>query len=412
MTKELFLNSVFLKNRVIELGIKQWWLAEQVGVDRKTVIRWMQGKVKSIKRENAEALAKVLDCCLEDICHADEAENLASPEDQRIAAGLLVSSSLVEKLGPIGEWKVIESLLKATIVPQLPLSVLGDLYNQLTVASWRQSKIDQAELYNAKSLEIAERAGDKKVRAEALFSMGNLLSWRGKTRAAIAAYNECLGLKAFISAKTIGSIYSNLGAVYYERGDLADGLVHQESAVEYFHIHGRPTNLSIAYCHEAMIFLQMEKWSEAQRACDKSREFAIQDDYRRGVSMCGLIEAELLARNGNEQEAVTAVKRSLDGFSKMGIDEGLNFEFAGRVHRLTRRFAEAQAYTQQGIKISQSFPLYLAALYAELAQILMASGAGHSLVLDAAVRARDIYRNCEAPARAEALEKTYNISKL
>lgn len=43
--KEILLNPVFLKNRILELGIKQWWLAEQVGVDRKTVIRWVQGKV-------------------------------------------------------------------------------------------------------------------------------------------------------------------------------------------------------------------------------------------------------------------------------------------------------------------------------------------------------------------------------
>lgn len=45
---ELILNSIYLKNRIAELGIKQWWLAEQVDVDRKTFIRWTQGKVKSL----------------------------------------------------------------------------------------------------------------------------------------------------------------------------------------------------------------------------------------------------------------------------------------------------------------------------------------------------------------------------
>ncbi|MGZ5280378.1 MAG: helix-turn-helix transcriptional regulator, partial [Pseudobdellovibrionaceae bacterium] len=63
---DIRLNHVFLKNRVTELGIKQWWLAEQVGVDRKTVIRWIQGQVKSVQIENAEKLAKILDC------HVDE----------------------------------------------------------------------------------------------------------------------------------------------------------------------------------------------------------------------------------------------------------------------------------------------------------------------------------------------------
>lgn len=410
--KDLPLNCVFLKNRVIELGIKQWWLAEQVGVDRKTVIRWLQGKVKSIQRNNAEALAKVLDCRLDDLCLSDTAENLATMEDQKAAASLLSSSSLIERLGPIGEWDVIESLLKATIVPQLPLNILGDLYNQLTVASWRQSKIEQAEIYNAKALEIADRSGDKKIRAEALLSKGNLLSWRGKTASSIAAYHECLKLSPFISDKTLGSIYSNLGAVLYEAGDLSEGLTYQGKAIERFQLHGMPTNFSIAYCHIAMIFLEQERWAEAQVACEKSKNFAARDDYRRGVLMCGLIEAELFARQGLEQEALNQATRSLEGFSALGINEGLNFEFSGRVHRLLGHNAKAEEHVRHGINISRPFPVYLAALYLELASILKASGADQQMILDAATRARDLYRNCEAPIRAGLIEKAFNISPL
>ena len=51
------LNSAWLRNRVAELGLKQWWLAEQVGVDKKTVIRWLHGHVRSIQSTNAAALA-------------------------------------------------------------------------------------------------------------------------------------------------------------------------------------------------------------------------------------------------------------------------------------------------------------------------------------------------------------------
>src|SRR6478735_23821 len=111
---EIFLNSIFLKNKITELGIKQWWLAEQVGVDRKTVTRWLQGQVRSIQIENAETLTKILKCSTEELSLNDASEQLATPEDQKQAASLLASSSLLEKLGPIGEWNVIESLLKAT----------------------------------------------------------------------------------------------------------------------------------------------------------------------------------------------------------------------------------------------------------------------------------------------------------
>ncbi len=213
--KDYLLNSIYLKNRVVELGLKQWWLAEQVGVDRKTVIRWLQGQVKSVQAENIEALCRILNCSISDLCLENAADQLASIDDQKQAAQFLAQSSLIEKLGPIGEWDVIESLLKAIIVPGLPLNVLGGLYNQLTIASWRQSKIDQADLYNQKALDIASKCNDRTVLAHAKLSQANIFSWRGKIKKAIQTYKEIIALKAFIDEKALGATYSNLGGVLY-----------------------------------------------------------------------------------------------------------------------------------------------------------------------------------------------------
>ncbi len=159
--KMLPLRHEFLQARVLELNLKQWWLAEQVGVDRKTVTRWLNGQVQQIQPENARALAQVLGCLVTDLCNAGAELELATSEDQKNAAQhLQTNSSLVDKLGPMGEWPLIESLLKATLVPELPLATLGDLYAQLTVASWRQNKMSQAEAYNEQTLSIADRCHD------------------------------------------------------------------------------------------------------------------------------------------------------------------------------------------------------------------------------------------------------------
>jgi tetratricopeptide (TPR) repeat protein len=400
--KELILNCSALKNRVTALGIKQWWLAEQVGVDRKTVIRWLQGKVKRIQHENAEALAQILQCEIEALCHSSEAENLASPEDQRQAATLLSTSALMERLGPIGEWDVVEGLLRATIVPDLPLAILGKLYNQLTVACWRQSKLDQATLFNEKAREVAEKCSDQNLRAEAFLSLGNLWSWKGKTRQAVQAYQEALSLKAHLEPKTIGSIYSNLGAVLYESGNLQAGLDFQEKAIRVFLLQGRPMNLSIAYCHEALIYLQMEDWEKAKWACEQSRLFAESDDYFRGREMANLIQAELLARKGLGSEAKQTAVDALGCFEKMGIKEGLNFEFAGRAFRLLGDYSNAEGYLQKGIEAAENYPVYLAALYMELAKVHLEAGHASDLADLALRRAIELYLYCEAPLRVEA----------
>ncbi|MCB0422167.1 MAG: helix-turn-helix transcriptional regulator, partial [Bdellovibrionales bacterium] len=117
--KDLFLNIHFLRNRLTELDLKQSWVAKKVGVDPKTLRRWLHGKVKKIQRANAIALAEVLETSIGELTLSSEEDFYATNQDQKTAAELLSSSQLLEKLGPIHEWNVVEALLKATLIPNL-----------------------------------------------------------------------------------------------------------------------------------------------------------------------------------------------------------------------------------------------------------------------------------------------------
>ena len=324
-----------------------------------------------------------------------------------MAAALLVKSSLIDKLGPIGEWNVIESLLKATVVPNLPLNVLGELYDLLTTASWRQSKIDQAAEYNAKSEEIAQKTGDQELLASVLLSKANILSWRGQTAKAIATYRDCLSLEKFVERRVLGSINSNLGAVLYESGDLTGGESFIRTAIEIFNDSGQPTNRSVAHCHLAMILLQKDQLDPAAHEAQVSIRYADEDDYRRGQQMGKLIIAEVAARRSQKQEALELLASALDGFAKLGIHEGLHFEYAGRVQRLVGNFDQAASDLKEGIALSQAFPIALAALKAEQARTLklMNSGAWR----DAAAEAIAIFMAAECPLRVEMVKKEFGI---
>jgi hypothetical protein len=54
MAALLTLNGTALRNRVAELGLRQWWLAEQLNLDRRTVLRWLNGQVRSIAPDRAD----------------------------------------------------------------------------------------------------------------------------------------------------------------------------------------------------------------------------------------------------------------------------------------------------------------------------------------------------------------------
>ncbi len=401
--KDLILNSSYLRDRMTELGIKQWWLAEQVGVDRKSVVRWVQGKVKSIQPENAKALAFVLECQVSDLCHSDSASQLASPEDQKIAAELLAQSSLLDKLGPIGEWNVIESLLKATILQNLPLNVLGQLYNQLTIASWRQGKIDQAEIYNKKALEIAEKLQDKTIKAQALLSQGNIFSWRGKTIKSIETYQACLQFSNFIEPKIVASIYSNLGAVYYESGYLDLGEDYEKKSIELFTFHGNPMNLSISFGHLARIYLLKKNYDKAESCSEKSISLAKQDEYRRGVCLGNLLLSEIYARKNKVSEAKINLQIALKGYQDLKIEEGLNYEFAGRISRLIGDLESSNTFLEKGIIVSQSFPIEQAGVYVELAFTLKAIGQiqGSEIAIKKAI---ELYNETECVLKVKELQ--------
>ena len=393
------LNAVYLKNRMTELGLKQWWLAEQVNVDKKTVMRWLQGSVKTIKEDNLVALKIILECQENDLILKDEADHVASIDDQKNAAKLLMASSIVDKLGPIGEWNVIEALLKATLIEHLPLHILGEMYANLTVTLWRQSKMKEAHLFNQKTLEIAHKLNDQELLAKALLSKANLVFWRGQSIQAIETYHSILQLEKYIEPKIMGSTHSNLSACYYETAFYQEGLEHQLKAIEIFKTHGKPVNLSIAYCHLSLLSLYQLKLNEAQNAISLSIKYAELDSYSRGLAMGELIRAEIFARENQSASAIQHLEAGINKFQLLKIEESLNYEFAGRIYRIIGRYEDSLKMLQIGFPLSSEFPLSKASLFVELG--LLQKAQGDNKCRESFQQAIEIYNSLEAVKKAQ-----------
>lgn len=43
-----------------EQGLKKWWVAEEAGVHKTTLRRWLSGRIGKVRRHNVESLARVL----------------------------------------------------------------------------------------------------------------------------------------------------------------------------------------------------------------------------------------------------------------------------------------------------------------------------------------------------------------
>lgn len=398
------LNSAWLRNRVAELRLKQWWLAEQAGVDKKTVVRWLHGHVRSIRVDNARVLASILDCRVDDLMLPDEQAGLATEADQARAAELLASGALIEKLGPVGDWNVIETLIKAIAVPQLPAHVLATLYNQLCVACWRQSKLGPAQIYNDAALALAERCGDKALTAAALQSRANLQHWRGECGLAQQTYRQCLALAPYLDEMALANTHTNYGASLYEAGELDAGRAQLLQAMPLLRLRGTPMQLSIARSHFAILALRGDDVQAGHEHALWSQTHAEQAGYRRGVAMAALLRADVAARRGETADALDRLADGRRRFAELQIEEGLNDEIAARVLRLAGRADDAQAAILHGLACSDAFPLEQAQLQLEHARLrrAIADRAGALAALDAA---RLLFERCGAPRMVEACHR-------
>lgn len=408
MAEPLFnLHSAWLRNRIAELGLKQWWLAEQLLVDRKTVLRWVNGQVRTIQRDNAVALAAILGCRLDELELPRAGSDLATPQDQHAAGQLLATSRLLERLGPVGEWDVAESLIRAVAVPGLPLQVLGELHNRLCVACWRQGKMAQAEAANQVALDLAARSGDDAVRASALASHANLLHWRGHCALAHAAYRQALALGAHLEPAARAGVHNNLGASLCECGEYEAGQAELLTALSELMWVGTPMQLSITHTHLALLHLRRDRPDEAANHANGSQRHAEQAEYRRGLAMCQLLKADIAARRGEHDAALAHLAQGLDRFAALGIDEGLNHEVAARVQRLAGQLDQALLSVQRGLAISQAFPLQHAELEHELALLQQRRG-DDAAAHEARAAARARFLACGAGARAHQVNDGAN----
>ena len=237
--------------------------------------------------------------------------------------------------------------------------------------------------------------------AHALLSEANLFSWKGFTTQSIDTYKKVVDLEKFISHKTLGAAFSNLGAVLYETGHLSDGKAYLEKSIQLFLIDGTSMNLSIADGHLAMLELRKNSLEESRMFANRSLELAQSFDYLRGIHMNGLILSEIEARLGQVGTSEKLLQSSLTGFESLKVNEGLNFEFAGRICRLLKQNERSFDFLQKGVEISHAYPLIQAALYRELA---LTEQTLNKDPMDSFIKSLQLFNQCQAPLKAAEVE--------
>ena len=159
---------------------------------------------------------------------------------------------------------------------------------------------------------------------------------------------------------------------------------------------------SINHCALAILALRRGDVDAAQPHADAASAHASRGDYRRGVAMGWLVQADIHARRGESATALDALAQGKAGFGRLEIEEGLNREFEGRVLRLVGRPGDALAVLEEGLCLAAKFPVEAAWLQHELVPTHLARGDA-AAALAAGARAQALFEWMGAPRMVGAL---------
>lgn len=375
MRKEdtLRLHTHALAHRIAARGFKQTWLASQVGVDKKTVGRWLNGQVKRLARGHAARLATVLGCAVSDLTVADETDVLATKEEQRVAAKLIQERDLLARLSPTDDWRLAETIIRATLQPDLPLATLGRLYNLLSIACWRQGAYDEGLRHASRAREIGSRCGDRTIVCGATYNDAVIESLRGDHAAALLAYERCIARpEDFETPRDRGKVLSNLSVAYRDVLRFDDSVKTQQEAIDLFLELGLDLNLAIAWVSHGYTLTELGRFDDAQAAHRKAAEHAQRAGYQRGVDCGPIYLADPTSLDGAEKKARDLVLAALPALERHEVyDLGLH-EIAARVLRRAGDLDGAAAQIAEGLKRSPDFPGVHAFMRLEEARLALA----------------------------------------
>ncbi len=373
----LRLNTHALRERVEMLELKQWWLARETGVSTRTVNRWLTGEVKRIAIYNAEKLAEQLDCEVEEITVQDETEIYATRREQHAAAKLLQERDLLAILSPSDNWELAESLIRATMEPNLPLAQLGQLYNLLSIAAWRQGDYDQGLAHAQQALELGERTEETGIVYKAKSNIATIDSLRGDAGNARSIWEECVAKpEGYAEKADYAAALSNLGTIYREYAMFEESTAMQKKAIALYAELQRPFNLTIAWITETLLQIELGNAEGATQALAEIERYAKQSGFEKGLAQVLCYRADIELLGGDVEQAGQFVEQGIKELERFSVYDISCHEIEARVYRRCGEFKKAEKAIDEAIRraVEVPVPFYQGMFLQEKGRLMLALG--------------------------------------
>ncbi len=267
------LNRQTLSRRLGQLGLTQSALAEDIGVSRLTVGRWLSGRVERISRSNLERLSQRLACSVEELTEVDTHGRGPRQEDREQAARMIVSREVLDLFTASGQIAKYEQLLRAVAHPSIDYQELLDLYVMLTFVAAKRGDMPRTRRYARLKQRFAEQCGDIEMQLEARMNLAVSEAVLGRLRPAreqlhgLLAMAESLNAAEVLPVALINLILINRVLAFPRRAAIHS--VHVLHVLASLPLHS--FDLGAAYSNISRLLLESGRLSEAREFLNAAR---------------------------------------------------------------------------------------------------------------------------------------------
>ncbi len=352
--------------------IKQWWLARRLGVDRKTITRWLSGKTQRISHDNLRRLAGELSCREEDLIVQDSLEALGTREDRWKAARQLQHSNLTEMVGPSYSWELAESVIRSTLDPAMPPDLQAALYMQLASCGIYTHKHDLVRSSAEIALRKATEAEDWTMAHRAETMLGNEALMIGELDRAVEKYSIALARRElFVSNAKLAATLSNMAMALTLKAEYRKALSLFEEAVQVWAEADPVISMSTAWYIKARLHVELMMVPEAQVAISRCREICTRIGFQKNADLCIALDAELASIAGRHDEAVSLARQAAETFTATPNVSPESHESIIRVLRRAGLTDESHSLLNELMKHNIDDKYSIARLHLENARHLM-----------------------------------------
>ncbi|HWB76472.1 MAG TPA: helix-turn-helix transcriptional regulator [Nannocystaceae bacterium] len=345
------LDTSFFETRMAALGLKQYWLAEQLGVHPRTVLRWANGQVRRIQREHLAALAVHLQC------REDELSPREVDDDPRIeAARALVDDDIFALLTPSASYPLVEKLIAATLDAALTLHTRGKLLVILALAVGRQFRRDDAIAHAEAAAEIGRGLGNRVIVARAGYAEAWARLYAGEVAAARAAFQRAVDELDYLGEPADAAMaWFGLGSCQGFAHEHDVGIASLGEAIVRLEPLERPIDLSMPLYVRGVMLTDVGRYDEAIAELERSRALASGIGWRAGIGRATAALADAIARRG---DVATGIARYEEALAILRDDSFIHpavFIAGASIFKLAGNLDRARAEIARGLPMADMF---------------------------------------------------------